>query len=742
MIVLFGMLKITFDTRHFPKHEMKIITNTSINNVLVCGTIADRAVKKGNRVTFIIEAESVKVGSVSNAMEGGIVVSIRRSDISDETISSLEYGKVVWLNGNLQSLQAPRNPHEFDYRQYLLLNNIYSRMFLQCEDDILISDLSGNWVLAKLVYSAREWISKMLDMLVGGEEAKILKGLVIGERSEMTPEVKTAFINSGLMHILAVSGFNVGLVTVIFWTIFSFFRFSDKVRAVLTSVALIWFMYLTGAQPPVVRAVIMAIIIIGAKAMELKSDLYNTVAVAAMIFLLVDAKGLFDVGFQLSFAAVISLAYIYPKVSNLSNTLPDQLKNNLIVKYLIASIAVSLAATIGTLPLTAYYFHKIPIIGIGLNLVAVPLSGILLAIGFTVSAMTAISTWLGSVFAEVASILSSILLTLTTWGGNLSFAFIPIRINLLTVIGLFMGIIALFEFHRKIVRKWSMILLFVILNFFIYWGIIFDKPDALKVTFLDVGQGDAIFVEFPNGKNMLVDAGPKSFTADAGRRFIIPLLNSKGIKRIDALVVSHPDADHLGGVPTIFRNIEVGEVIDPGILCQSSLCDEYERLIDSLEIDRIFTLGGTMIDESNDYRIYILHPTGEFIPQQFAAGYGSNNQSIVLKIVYGKTSLLLTGDTEREAESYLTKCFGDFLKSDVLKVAHHGSSSGTTMNYLRKIQPSKAIISVGTNNRFGHPSKDVLERLKEIGCEYYRTDESGAIVLESNGKNWEVVDWR
>ncbi|MDI6767544.1 MAG: DNA internalization-related competence protein ComEC/Rec2 [Bacteroidota bacterium] len=742
MIFSFGILKIEYDTKHFPDQTRKYQSSPSLNDVLVRGTITDRAVIKRDRVTFIIEAESIRIGSVSYVMEGGIVASIRRSEISDETISNLEYGKVVWLNGDLQSLQGPRNPHEFDYRQYLLLNDIYSRLFIQCEEDISIGDRSGNWLLSNFVYPVREWIGKLFDSIIGGEEAKIMKGLVIGERSEMTPEVKTAFINSGLMHILAVSGFNVGLVTVIFWTIFSIFRLSDKVRAVLTGIALIWFMYLTGAQPPVARAVIMAIIIIGARAMELKSDLYNTVAVAAMIFLLVDAKGLFDVGFQLSFAAVLSLAYLYPKITSLSNRLLEQYQNNLIVKYLTASVAVSLAATIGTLPLTAYYFNKIPIIGIGLNLVAVPLSGIILALGFTVSAATAISIWLGSLFAEVASLLSTFLLKLTTWGGNLSFAFIETHINLPLVIGLYGGILSIFEFNRKAVRKWTLILSLVIINIIIYESIFREGPKILRVTFLDVGQGDAIYLEFPDGRTMIVDAGPKTFSTDAGTRFLVPFLKSKGIKKLDALLVTHPDADHLGGVPTILRNIKVDEVFESGIPCQSSLCEEYYHLIDSLEIERFIISGGVRIEDSNDIRIYVLHPTGEFIPEKTKTSLGSNNQSLVLKVVYGKTSILLTGDTEWEAESFMVRAFGDFLKSNVLKVAHHGSNSGTSAAYLKTIQPIKAVISVGAKNRYNHPSPEVLQRIRDVGSEYYRTDESGAVVLESNGEKWWVVDWR
>ncbi|HZY10283.1 MAG TPA: DNA internalization-related competence protein ComEC/Rec2, partial [Bacteroidota bacterium] len=681
-IFLFGVVKIAIDRKPPGDSIIQQIAQGVEGEVNLQGVITDRAIKRTNRVYFIVDMETVLSKILVRPAHGCVMVSINGQNISNEFISQLEYGRRVLLRGKLEEIRDPRNPLEFNYRQYLSLNDIFARFFVQHEEDIEIGEQTGSLFFSIVVYQTRDWIGKMFDSQVGGEEAKLLKGLVIGERSEMAPEVKTAFINAGLMHILAVSGFNVGLVALILWTVFSLFRVPEKFTAGLTCLGLLWFMFLTGAQPPVVRAVIMAIVIIGAKILGRKPDLYNALAVSAIIMLLVDAKELFEVGFQLSFVAVFSLAYFYPKISSLRERLPARLSESIILKYISASVAVSFAATLGTLPLTAYYFNKISIVGIIFNLFAVPFSGIILALGLTVTLFSSVSTWIASVYSALASLTSKILLDVTTWGGNLPFAYVEAHVSIPTIFVLYVLLFLVFEFHRRSVRKLTVYAILIIGNSLLFISIFSNQNKPLRVTVLDVGQGDAIFIEFPEGNTLLVDAGPRTFTYDAGARTIDPYFRRNGRTNLDKILMSHPHSDHHGGIPFLLRRYFVEDFIDAGSESHSAISDEIHYLIDSLKILRKVLNAGTLIEGYENCRLYILHPIRQMMGDGGTSNLNLNNQSLVVKLVYGRTALLLTGDAEEEAEMQMVRIYDDFLSADVIKVGHHGSITSTSPVFL------------------------------------------------------------
>lgn len=739
VIIFFGIFKISFDVYYHTDNNIARLCDEGEKEVSVKGIVVDRAIRKTKSAVFVIDVDSIFIQNRSYSVEGQVIVSIPLKKISDQTISKLEYGREVYLVGELRQPPKQRNPGEFDYRRYLLLNDIHAQLYIRDENEIIIGEVSGNFFLSKVVYPTREWVGNILDELVGGEEAKLLKGLVIGERSEMAPEVKEAFIRTGLMHILAISGFNVGLVTLMLLAVFSLTRFPKMITMVLTCGGLIFFVFLTGAQPPVVRAAIMAILILIARMLQEKIDLINIVAIAVLVQLLIDAKTLFDIGFQLSFAAVIALAYFYPKMMSLLKHLPELLSENVVIRYCVLSLFVSLAASIGTLPLTAYYFNRISIVGVALNLIAVPLSGILLSLGFTTVIFAAFSQWVGSVYAALASWLSSFLLQLTKWGGGLPFASVEVSLSFLAMAATYLLVYFLFHLHKKTVRK---ILLFSALgavNCLVWVPIVGVSQQTLRVTFLDVGQGDAIFVEFPDGKNLLIDAGPRTFSFDAGRMTIVPFLQRKFVKRINALLITHPHNDHNGGVPSVLRRIQVDRIIEGGAYSNSAVSNEIRHLIDSLRLTTMNFTAGQIIDGFERVRLYILHPSEHF---KRGVRTNLNNQSLVLRLVYGKTSILLTGDAEEEAEQQMVNVYGDFLRTQILKAGHHGSETSSTAQFISEVLPSDVVISVGRRNKYRHPSEIVMERYAQRDISIYRTDEEGAVVFESDGEQWRRVHWR
>lgn len=264
------------------------------------------------------------------------------------------------------------------------------------------------------------------------------------------------------------------------------------------------------------------------------------------------------------------------------------------------------------------------------------------------------------------------------------------------------------------------------------WGLVLYQPSPLlKVTFLDVGQGDSIFIQFPYGGNMLIDGG-QGGRYDMGKRVIAPFLRSKGVRRIDTLLLTHPHDDHVGGLITVLKEFPVGLFLGSGQTHTSYTYEQFLELVRKKEIPYRIVKEGMEITRYKGVKIDVLNP-----PSPFMEGTRSdlNNNSVVLKIRHGKANLLLSADIEVEAEERLLS-YGYLLKSTAVKVPHQGSRSSSSQPFLELVAPQAAILSVGEKNPFGHPSPPVLKRYQEMGIKLYRTDRQGAVILTSDGKKF------
>ena len=647
------------------------------------------------------------------------------------------YGDELRFFTTLHLPMGRRNPGEFDYKQYLANHHIFAIGYLK-EKDITLSKTPSVYSLRRIANIVKYRIQDLIAMSVKGEPGAILKALLVGVRSEINDDTEQAFIDSGVIHVLAVSGLHVGYVTLVFWIILGFLRLPLKPKVILTILALSAYVLVVDIKPSVLRAVIMASMILFAKGWEKQVNVYNSLAAAALIQTLIDPLQLFDMGFQLSFIAVFSIVYIYRRFDVI---LPGKLRpisvSNKIGRNIYQLFLVSLSALLGTLPVTIYYFHRIPLISVLSNIFVIPLVSVIGGLGFAQIILGFCWSGFNVAYGEVETLLIKLLQGIIQLISKIPFAYIQVpQISLLTLILLYVLILALLNFDRQRVQKVIIIGLLIAANIYIWSAI--AGSSQVTITFLDVGQGDAIVIELPSKKTLLIDAGDRNYKRDYGKLVVCPYLERRGIRKIDVLIFSHPHNDHIGGAPYILRHLDVGQIWESGLKARSRLYREIHHLADSLRIPIICPEAGDIASLSDEIKLLFLHPSDRFL-KRYRRNY--NNASLVCKLCYNDVSVLFTGDAEKESECYLC-LWDDLLKSTVLKVPHHGSNTSSTLPYINLIDPEIAVISVGAKNKFNHPSLSTIERYNRAGTTLYRTDIDRAVQIRTKGKIVRIVHWK
>lgn len=745
LIIFAGAAKLHTDS---PAHEED--SYKPIRDVELTGRIVDPPVFLGNRTRFALDCESV-ADSLQTRLRGKILVTVTRRK-RDTVDIPFTYGTALRVRGILSRPSPERNPGEFDARAYYAARGIAHFLRVRGYENVEVLNAGPStnlleWVMKQAVIPVRHYILDLTDRTIGGEEGELLKGIFIGERSGISIGTRNAFVDSGISHLLAVSGGNVVILWGILTTILLVLRLPRTVRAFTILLCILFYMLLTGSEPPIVRATIMGGVFLVGKLLGIKSNGLNSLGVAALIILGWDARQLFDVSFQLSFVAVFSLVYVYPLVRGWFPPLVQSSWWRLLLARSFNLAVLTLVATVGTLPFIAVYFGKVSVVGIFTNILIVPTVAVSIFLGL----MSSLFGWLSVPVAELFAALNLLLLKFTiataSFSGGLSWATVDtLQFKPLYALPFYAALGFLLHVRNPVVSRKFLIAfcVLVVLNGFAPVAPM-DQPveNRLRVSFIDVGQGDAALVEFPGGATMLVDAGPKSAEYDAGERVVVPFLKRRGIAKIDYLVASHPHADHIGGFARVLSTFEVKQVIESGQPARDPVFLEYADAVrreqspvaHARAMDSSFSIGSA--------RVYTLYPTATFIDTDTSRPHANlNNTSVVLKVCFGETSILFTGDAEREAEQEMLQLYGNFLRATVLKAGHHGSATSNSQEFLDAVRPHYAIISSGVHNSFGHPSDVVLQRLQEMNVEILRTDDEGAIILESDGEQFYRIEWR
>jgi competence protein ComEC len=574
---------------------------------------------------------------------------------------------------------------------------------------------------------------------LSGNPAALLKGILLGDRQAFPQDLLDDFTVTGLTHILAVSGFNVAMVGLVGFTLLRALSLPRGASSLLVMALLALYALVTGMSPSVLRATLMAWALISGGMIERDTDALNTLALSAAVILGIWPLSLFDPGFQLSFVATLSLILLTRPLMDLARSLPG----NRWKTWLWYPAAASLAAQAGSLPVMVGHFHAVSLVSFLANLPAAPLVSAATVLGLLTAIAGPAVPILGTLINGANYVILKLLLASVHLFAKVPWASVTVGgIHPLGYGLYYLGVgLCLPDIRASRFGKPCLLLALLLANGLAWQGVNRPGP-GLEVVFLDVGQGDSTCLRFPDGKTMLVDGGNRAERFDAGAQVVVPYLRAMGIRRLDAVVATHPHDDHIGGLVEVLRRIPVGRYLDAGGVPSTWASRRIGEILAERKIPRIPLSAGDSLSGLGGVGALVLGPFASPAPRDSSRNRSldSNDGSVTLRIAHRDVVWLLPGDAERIAEARLL-AWGKRLDCDILKAGHHGSSTSTGSRFLEAVSPSIVVVSVGERNRFGHPDPALMERLKAKGIRVCRTDREGAIWMRSDEGGLEVLRW-
>ncbi len=725
--------------------ENKYETLYSEENIIVEGIIISNKEEREYKNRYILKVLAV---NNSNKYKSTKIYIDVNKDIE------FQYGDKVTLKGEFQKGSEQRNTDGFNYQLYLKSINIYGT--LKVSNYEIISKNNINQIETQM-NNIQLSIEKNIENILENEKIQIVKGLVLGDTTALEEELKEKFQIANISHILAVSGMHVMYIIMGIEIVFKKSLGRRKVNYVII-IGLMFYMYLTGFSSSIVRAGIMGIMNVIAFLIYRKNDIWTSVALSLGILLIQNPYSITGVGLQLSYLGTIGIILFNKNIKQyldnikwINNNMKIQ-KNNCISKIvnnLKDMISVTISAQIMILPIMLYHFNMIGVYFVITNIfVSIIIGPIMFLsiifiissfINFSISKFISIFLSLGidillqisnfallpfsKIYVSTPTIFAIIIYYIVIFTGNqIYLTYTKKYIN--STRKRFKNVMALIkyklyekknEFLKSYkTNKQKRIIINTILIFVIFIIIAFplikQKLSNLEINFVDVGQGDACFIVTPNNKTILIDGGGStSSTFDVGKDTLIPYLLDKGYTKIDYIFISHFDQDHVGGILSVLEELKVGQIY---IGKQGEESDNYKKFLELVEQKNLSVqevkAGDKVLIGSVEFNI--LWPIDEQISDNIL-----NNNAMVVKLQYKTFSMLFTGDIEEEAEKKILKVYKnnlEILKSTVLKVAHHGSKSSSTEEFLQAVNSKIALIGVGETNMFGHPTQEVLNRLE------------------------------
>lgn len=704
------------------------------------GTILQPPRKTKNVLRLNVNVHRVFLGQESMAVRGKVYVVVY------SPCGSFWPGQKIRFPAKFRAFNNFHNPGRYDYETAMESKGFTCAASVSDGRYIVPMGPGKMPFPSGLLEEARGPVREFFREHLGPEDFALMSALILGEKQGLTPELREPFNRSGLGHVLVVSGLHIGLVAAAAFFLFRWLLSRSynlglladtrRLAAIFTCFPVVFYTGLAGFHIPGQRAMIMALAFLGSLILGREREVWSTLALAALVVMALNPHALFTISFHLSFCAVIGILLLSPviwdKIPLPAKHRQERTFLDIVFTYFLGLAVVSLSAITFLLPFIALYFHRASLVGLPANISVVPILG-----------LWVLPSGLFSVLAlPVAPQIAQLLLEVSVWGlhtmvnfirfwSGLSFSSLWVISPSIVEMGIFYGFLILFVRLRTWpwAKKGILALALVLALDVGYWTYRIRFHPDLRVTFLDVGQGNSALVEFPYGKSMLIDGGGfSSGTFDVGKMVVAPYLWRSKITQIDYLVLSHPQADHMNGLRFIARTFDPQEFWFNGDRVESPAFQELMKILNSEKVQKRLPQDLENIEPIKGVHVKVLHPEpGATLWSPSSESQALNNNSLVLKLTFKGKSFLFPGDIERETEAMLVSRERDLLKSDILLAPHHGSSSSSSMSFLEKVNPRICVISSGEGNYFGFPHQETLRRLKKIGCQAIRIDRKGAV---------------
>lgn len=670
-------------------------------------------------------------------------------------------GEKVRTEGKVKVFAAPTNPGEFNSLLYYSTSKISYRL-----TGASVTAASGEMdVLREYLCRMRLFFEKSLDRVLEPEDSAMLKAILLGDKAYMERDTKELYQKCGIIHILSVSGLHISLLGMGIYELLRRLRMKAPVAGAISIVFIVLYGLMCGMGTSAFRAILMFAVRLLAPVVQRTYDILTALALAGILLLLDQPLYLYNSGFLFSFGAIIGIAYMKPSLEPVfiskkwrMNFVTDREKSRgqRIVAGVMESLITAFSIFVVTLPVYASSYYTYPVLGFVLNLVVVPLMAPLMIMGLVCMLLAAISPVLGAVLGMVVHYMLEMIRHLCTFTEKIPGKTWYMGHTDHLRIALYLAVILAFPLASEYIREHMTKKKRSILGekAYMYEGLrfavilasmvllCFQVRPELKITALDIGQGDAIVVEMKD-KTILIDGGSTS-RKQVGEYVIIPFLKYEGIGTIDIAVMTHEDMDHISGLLEVMEDMDKGGIgirnlVLPGV-AQENKGENYlevEKRAKELGIPVTYiTAGKEFTIPGTEAAFTCLNPESSRIYE------GANEYSTVLHMRYGSFTALFTGDVEGSGQENLRELIegsGDkYTDVTLLKVAHHGSEYTTDREFLDYVSPRLALISCGRDNSYGHPHKALVERLEEAGADTYRTDEMGAISVTPKGNKCSV----
>ena len=623
----------------------------------------------------------------------------------------IRIGMFLRVCGKLEEIPGPRNPGEFDSKQYYACRKIYYQM----KDGEVCDKSTGYSYFGQFLQEIRQKAETILDEAAGAY-AGIFQAMILGERGNLDAETKMQYQMAGIMHILAISGLHISFVGMGFFRLLKKAGAGNGVAGAVSAFLIYAYGIVTGGSVSAMRAVGMFLVLVGAGIAGRSYDLLSAMALSAIVLLLDAPAYLYSLSFLLSFGAVIGIGALTPEICSLLN----------LEKKTAKSLAGSVIVWLITLPIALRAYGEVSLAGVILNLLVLPTSGIVLAsgifalpVGIFVIEIAKRVVFPGKCVLFLYEKLCEVVgwIPHSTWiAGSPQLWQCAVYYVMLGVA--FAGV------------KWGKKAASVALVIFAVVFLGYHSRNGLAITCLDIGQGDCCVLKMPGGENFLIDGGSSNKKNTAVYQ-ILPYLKNQGIAILDGIFVSHTDQDHISGIEELLElcaqkltTVRVKNLILPDWDTTGGEYEKLKMLAEQTGI-RVQTVREGNLLKTKEAQIEIL------APENGADGSDTNEDGMVMKVHFGKFRGLFTGDIGAETEKKLLDSMEDV---DFLKVAHHGSKYSTCQGFLDVVSPEIAVISCSAKNTYGHPSADTIKKLEDCGAQVEYTMKNGAITVRTDGE--------